>query len=116
MRGVLPEPIRTRREKRGFNDVYWRGLARNLTRLEGMARASGLCDLGLLDAAKLVEAMRQAALGVGDLNACERIDKTLALVAWFEKAQGPRPPAEPSEVHPLGAPPPRPAPRAATSC
>jgi asparagine synthase (glutamine-hydrolysing) len=36
MRGVLPEPIRTRRFKRSFNDVFWTGLSQNLPYLEDM--------------------------------------------------------------------------------
>jgi asparagine synthase (glutamine-hydrolysing) len=103
-RGVLPEAIRTRREKRGFNDVYWRGLAGSMPQLERLVRTSALPELGVLDAEQLVQAMRQAALGVGDLTACERIDKTLALVAWFAQARHTRQPVEPSEVHPLGRP------------
>ncbi len=29
MRGIVPEPIRARRDKRGFNDIYWCGLAQS---------------------------------------------------------------------------------------
>jgi hypothetical protein len=38
--------------------------------------------------------MHQAALGIGDVVACERLDKTLALVAWFDQIVRPRPSGE----------------------
>ncbi len=82
---MLPEPIRARRDKCGFDDIYGLGFGRNLPHLERMVRGSGLRDLGVLDADRLVSAMRDAALGVGDLRAREHIDKALALVAWFEQ-------------------------------
>jgi asparagine synthase (glutamine-hydrolysing) len=84
-RGILPEPIRTRREKRGFDDVYGRGLARNLGSLERLVEASPAHELGILDKAELVRAMRQASMGMGGVEARERIDKTLALVAWLDQ-------------------------------
>ena len=89
MQGILPEAIRTRREKRGFNDIYWRGLSKNLPHLERMVRASVLSDLGIVDTEVLIRAMRQAAFGLGDLAGC-RIDKTLALAAWFAEVDRPR--------------------------
>lgn len=85
MRGVLPEEIRVRRTKRGFDDIYGLGLARNLSSLEELVRESSLIRSGLLEPEPLLAAMRQAALGIGDVRACERIDKTLALIAWAER-------------------------------
>lgn len=85
MRGVLPEPIRTRRLKRSFNGIYWRGLAENLKPLESMVLQSKLGDLGLFDKSCLLEAMRQHALGIGDAMAGGRINSSLALIAWFDR-------------------------------
>jgi asparagine synthase (glutamine-hydrolysing) len=90
-RGLLPEAIRNRRDKRGFDDVYGLGLVRNLGHLERMIQRSALRQLGLLDADKLIRVMRDAAMGVGDIRARERMDKTLALVAWFEAQVDNRP-------------------------
>jgi asparagine synthase (glutamine-hydrolysing) len=84
-KGILPEPIRTRRDKRGFDGIYGLGLAKNLPHLEEMVMASRIRELDMIDAEKLVDVMRQAALGIGDLRARERMDKTLALVAWFDQ-------------------------------
>jgi asparagine synthase (glutamine-hydrolysing) len=103
-RGALPEEIRLRRDKRGFNDVYWRGLAGGLSRLEQMVRASPTLELGLFDADELIRVMGLAARGVGDLTACERLDKTLALIAWFEQAHRRRPLPRPTAIHRLAGP------------
>jgi asparagine synthase (glutamine-hydrolysing) len=92
MRGVLPEGIRTRRDKRGFDDIYGLGLVRNLARLEHLVQNSALRQCGVLEVDPLIRAMRDAAMGIGDIRARERMDKTLALVAWFEEAaQRPKP-------------------------
>ncbi len=99
LRGVLPEAIRTRREKRGFNDVYGSGLARSLRFLEHMVHTSPVLQLGILDPRQLVPAMRQAALGVGDIRDCERLDKTLALIAWYNLVEQRRPVEEWGERH-----------------
>lgn len=85
MRGILPEAIRTRREKRGFDDIYGMGLARNLPFLERMVQASPLSEMGILQVDPLVRAMRDASLGIGDIRTRERMDKTLALIAWFDQ-------------------------------
>jgi asparagine synthase (glutamine-hydrolysing) len=89
---LLPEAIRTRRDKRGFDDVYWRGLAVNLPHLEQMVQASPLADMGVLDRPKLLEALRQAAVGIGDIIACDRLSKALALIAWADQALRPHGP------------------------
>lgn len=104
MRGVLPEAVRTRRGKRGFDGVYGLGLARSLPHLERMIQQSSIRELGLFEMDHLLPALRQAALGVGDVNACERLDKTLALVAWFDQVVQSRPHASPTVVYHLGRP------------
>ncbi|MDN5870414.1 MAG: asparagine synthase-related protein [Nitrococcus sp.] len=85
MRGVLPQPIRTRIYKRGFNDVFFMGLARHLAPLEDLVRRSRVDDLGLLDKALLIDAMRQHAHGIGQTAAGDRISRTLALIAWLDR-------------------------------
>jgi asparagine synthase (glutamine-hydrolysing) len=90
-RGLLPEEIRTRTDKRGFNDVYWLGLDASLPRLEELVASSTLGDMGLINLERLIDVMRQAALGVGDVVACEHMDKTLALIAWHEQLRSTRP-------------------------
>ncbi len=103
MRGVLPEGIRTRRDKRSFNDVYWMGLSKHLPQLEAMVRTSRINELGVLDAKQLIQVMRQAAVGIGNAPACGRINTTLALIAWFDQTMEPgdHHDSEPTEVHRL---------------
>lgn len=103
MRGVLPEPIRTRRDKINFNDIYWLGLSKHLSRLESMIRNSRISELGIFDGDQLIQVMRQAAVGIGDVPACCRINTTLALIAWFDQMMKTRhqPLEAPTEVHRL---------------
>jgi asparagine synthase (glutamine-hydrolysing) len=84
MRAVLPEAIQARRYKRSFNEVYWGGLSRSLPRLEEMVRRSALGGLDLFDRDRLLDVMRQHALGIGDAQAGGRLNTTLALIAWLD--------------------------------
>ena len=106
MNGVLPDPIASRRVKQGFNDVYWGGLARSLPKLEEMVRGSHIRDLGLFDEGSLIRAMRQHAVGIGDVMAGDRINSSLALIAWYDRVnedlRGSE--DEPDEIRVLGAP------------
>lgn len=99
MQDILPEGIRNRRSKRGFDDIYGLGLSKNLPGLERLVMDSPLTKSGLIDAKPLLAAMRQAVLGIGDVRACERIDKTLAVLAWAKQMEeAPTPSIEPSRV------------------
>lgn len=88
MRGILPEPIRTRRLKRNFNEVYWKGLVQNLPDLEDMVRQSRIDELEIFDKSQLIEVMRQHAIGVGDVRSGSRISSSLAAIAWFDRIKG----------------------------
>ncbi|MBE9189110.1 asparagine synthase [Gloeocapsopsis crepidinum LEGE 06123] len=102
MRGILPEAIRTRRDKKSFNDVYWIGLSKHLPQLEAMVRNSSISDLGVFDKTQLIQVMRQAAVGIGDVSASWRINTTLALIAWFDQITAVRQqPLEPTKVYRL---------------
>jgi asparagine synthase (glutamine-hydrolysing) len=102
MRGVLPDEILDRRDKRGFDDVYGLGLRENLPDLERLVWSAAIQELGIVDIAKLIPAMHQASLGIGDARATDRLDKTLALIAWFEQVTRRRPLDQPFESHRLG--------------
>jgi asparagine synthase (glutamine-hydrolysing) len=106
MKGVVPDPISSRRVKQGFNDVYWEGLARSLPKLEEMVRGSRIRDLGLFDEGSLIRAMRQHAVGIGDEMAGDRINSSLALIAWYDRIDEDlrRSEGEPDEIRVLGAP------------
>jgi len=107
MRGVLPEPIRTRRLKRYFSEIYAGGLRKNLPHLEEMLRRSDLRDLEILDHEQLIEVMRQHALGIGDFIAGQRIASSLALIAWYDQfspnALSDQPHAEVRQLGPAAA-------------
>jgi asparagine synthase (glutamine-hydrolysing) len=104
MAKVLPEPIRTKKCSPGFDDIYGRGLRRNMLNLEQLLKAPAFLQLGIIDIDKVVPLLRQAALGIGDAQATDRLDKTLALAAWFDHIshRGPRTPNQP--LHVSGAP------------
>ncbi len=85
MGGILPEPIRTRKYKSNFNQVYWQGLSQNLSHLEAMVRQSQIGELGIFNKDKLIEVMRQHAIGIGDVKSGSRISSSLAAIAWFDQ-------------------------------
>jgi len=97
-RGLLPEPIRNRRIKAFFNDIMWRGLAEHLPQLEEMVRSSRISELGFLDADRLIEAVRQHAVGIGNLMVGGRIHSTMSLIHWFDRLQTPETTAVESET------------------
>jgi hypothetical protein len=101
MRDVLPEEIRTRPDKRGFDDVYGLGLCRHLPHLEHLVRHAAIGELGILDPEELIPVLQKAALGIGDVSACDRLDKTLSLIAWFDQLVRRRPLGEPVVVQRL---------------
>ena len=82
MRGLLPNAIRNRKEKTGFNGPHSRGLARNAAHLERLVRDSRIHELGIFDADQLLTSMRRLAVGIGTKHN-EWIDRSLALIAWF---------------------------------
>ena len=84
MRNVLPDTIRNRRGKNNFNEVYYRGVARNRPTLESLVRQSRLCELGIINPDVLIRCLRQTALG-GDhaRSGTMRLDSTLSLVIWL---------------------------------
>ena len=104
MKGVLPEPIRTRRHKRGFDDLYSDGLTRALPDLEAMIGRSKVGELDLFDLPLLTRVLREHALGIGDAMVGSRVNASLAVLAWYDQL-GPamRSVGEPSEIHRLPA-------------
>jgi asparagine synthase (glutamine-hydrolysing) len=82
--GILPDAIRNRREKTGFDGPRARGMAMNLGHLEELVCSSPLRDLRLFDSGKLLRAMHQVAVGIGSRHN-QWIDRCLALLAWFQQ-------------------------------
>lgn len=84
MKGLLPDPVRNRREKTGFDGPHARGMAAHANRLEEMVCHSRIHELGIFDTDKLLTTMRRVALGISGRHN-EWLDRTLALVAWYEQ-------------------------------
>lgn len=86
MRSVLPPIILERRGKAPFNAVYFRGLSRNLARLEAMIEASPVDELGLFDKAGMIEAMRETALGGRSPTLATGLNNGLAIAHWLSRS------------------------------
>jgi hypothetical protein len=69
--------------------------------LERLARDPAFAELGIMDPEKLLSALHQAALGIGDTQATDRLDKMLSLLAWFDQVVRRPSAGEPFETHPL---------------
>jgi len=87
MADCLPEKIRHRKFKRGFDGVYGRGLADHVSRFDSMIRNSSVDELGAIDKKTFLDIFRQHAMGVGDALVSGRINRTLALIAWYDTLQ-----------------------------
>ncbi len=85
VRRLVPESIRVRSRKQGFDDVNGRALNHHQSRIEKHVRASAFNELEVIDVEALCAALQQAAVGVGDIVACDRLGQTLALVGWYER-------------------------------
>jgi asparagine synthase (glutamine-hydrolysing) len=85
MRDVLPESIRTRKSKSPFDEVYYRGLGRNLPALEQLVRDAPVDDLRVFDKDVLLTCLNQAALGAGSgLTGLIRLNVTLTFLQWLK--------------------------------
>jgi asparagine synthase (glutamine-hydrolysing) len=72
-----------RRLKVSFNEVYWRGLGQHLPYLEQMVEKTPLNDWDIFEKEQFIQALRQHALGIGDVRSGSRIGRLLAAIAWF---------------------------------
>ena len=88
MKGILPEPIRTRRYKANFNEVYGKGLNRHLPQLRQLILESGIEQLGIFDKEILIDKIEQQAIGLGNVVSGSRINNSLALIAWYQLTFG----------------------------
>jgi asparagine synthase (glutamine-hydrolysing) len=83
MRGSLPEPIRTRRDKRSFNEIYYLGLSRNVEAIKRMIEQAAVKDLDIFDTDAVMSSVEEAALGVQPPRVLIRLDTTLSAIAWL---------------------------------
>ncbi|MFG2934357.1 asparagine synthase-related protein [Streptomyces sp. NPDC048282] len=99
MADLLPASISGRAVKVPFDDLYARGLRTHgdeLIALCGSARHPLVREM--FDVETLCRAVREAQLGMGDAYSWDRMNSSLALVAWLERLEQP---ADPPGAVPL---------------
>ncbi|MEU2588352.1 asparagine synthase-related protein [Streptomyces avermitilis] len=83
---LLPAPIRSRAVKVPFDDLYACGLRRHGDELIALCRsARHPLITEMFDTETLCRAVREAQLGMGDAHSWDRMNSSLALVAWLER-------------------------------
>lgn len=83
---LLPAAIRERTVKVPFNDLYSQGLQRHGDALIALCRsARHPLITEMFDVEMLCRAVREARLGLGDSYSWDRMNRSLALVAWLER-------------------------------
>ncbi|MFG2530439.1 asparagine synthase-related protein [Streptomyces sp. NPDC048516] len=86
MADLLPAPIRGRAVKVPFNDLYARGLRTHGDELIALCRSARHPLIAeMFDVETLCRAVREAQLGLGDSYSWDRVNSSLALVAWLER-------------------------------
>ncbi|MGX1760273.1 asparagine synthase-related protein [Streptomyces lydicus] len=86
MADLLPAPIHGRAVKVPFNDLYARGLRRHGDELIALCRSARHPLVAeMFDVETLCRAVREAQLGLGDSYSWDRVNSSLALVAWLER-------------------------------
>ncbi|MGW7639784.1 asparagine synthase-related protein [Streptomyces decoyicus] len=86
MADLLPAPIRGRAVKVPFNDLYSRGLRRHGDELIALCRSARHPLIAeMFDVETLCRAVREAQFGLGDSYCWDRVNSSLALVAWLER-------------------------------
>ncbi|MEU2711570.1 asparagine synthase-related protein [Streptomyces sp. NPDC007205] len=86
MADLLPAPIRGRAVKVPFNDLYARGLRTHGDELVDLCRSARHPLIAeMFDVETLCRAVREAQLGIGDSYSWDRMNSSLALVAWLER-------------------------------
>ncbi|WP_413253202.1 asparagine synthase-related protein [Streptomyces caniferus] len=86
MADLLPAPIRGRALKVPFNDLYARGLRTHGDALIALCRSARHPLIAeMFDVETLCRAVREAQLGLGDSYSWDRVNSSLALVAWLER-------------------------------
>ncbi|MFC9228846.1 asparagine synthase-related protein [Streptomyces decoyicus] len=86
MADLLPAPIRGRAVKVPFNDLYSRGLRRHGDELIALCRSARHPLVAeMFDVETLCRAVREAQFGLGDSYSWDRVNSSLALVAWLER-------------------------------
>jgi asparagine synthase (glutamine-hydrolysing) len=83
---LLPPRIHGRTAKVPFDQLYARGLRRHGDELTGLCRAAGHPLIAeMFDVETLCRAVGEARLGIGDAYSWDRLNSSLAVVAWLER-------------------------------
>ncbi|MFF7082350.1 asparagine synthase-related protein [Streptomyces lavendulae] len=92
MEDLLPSRIRDRAVKVPFDQIYARGLRKHGDELIDLCRSARhpLVE-EMFDVEVLCRAVREAQLGVGNAESWDRMNSSLALVAWLDGLAAPRP-------------------------
>ncbi|MFD6321661.1 asparagine synthase-related protein [Streptomyces sp. NPDC058442] len=86
MTDLLPPRIGGRVVKVPFNQLYARGLRTHGDELIGLCRSAGHpLVTEMFDVETLCRAVREAQFGMGDSYSWDRVNSSLALVAWLER-------------------------------
>ncbi|MFE5686905.1 asparagine synthase-related protein [Streptomyces sp. NPDC056512] len=86
MADLLPSRIRSRAVKIPFNQLYARGLRTHGDELIDLCRSARHPLVAeMFDVETLCRAVREAQLGIGDPYSWDRLNCSLALVAWLEQ-------------------------------
>ncbi|MFF4962379.1 asparagine synthase-related protein [Streptomyces sp. NPDC001222] len=86
MADLLPPGIRARSVKIPFNELYARGLRAHGDELIDLCRSARHPLISeMFDVGTLCRAVREAQLGMGDPYSWDRLNSSLALVAWLER-------------------------------
>jgi asparagine synthase (glutamine-hydrolysing) len=83
LKPVLPRPIIERRRKGHFNEVYYKGLARNASALQDLVARADIDSF--LDKQKLSAAIALAALGGLGTLACRHLNLALCFSFWLTR-------------------------------
>jgi asparagine synthase (glutamine-hydrolysing) len=88
MKGLLPEAILQRKYKGNFNEPYWKGLNQQLPHLIQMIKDSTLNqEFMIFDQDKLIIALEQHALGIGDIANGSHLCRILSLIVWHNNQE-----------------------------
>jgi len=85
MHEILSEPILNRRRKGNFNEVYFRGMNRNLPLLDRLIENKMVAELGFIDQKVLLRCVHEAALGGVAPGKLGHLNMTLCLLVWLAK-------------------------------
>jgi asparagine synthase (glutamine-hydrolysing) len=84
----LPAPIRERRSKGHFSELYYLGLAKYRPDLERWVRDSSLVERGVLDADRLSHWLREGAWGGASARQLQGVNFALCLIRWLAQEEG----------------------------